>query len=746
MRPIWQVILGVVVLTALATPSYAGNRHTALRSSVDSGVFEAGDYRIEFEDGRRAQLTVTHVDEPDRAIWETRPGKSFIRSAQSYFHVEEHRGSFNIDEYNYRDLTRQKIEAIYQEYDQVVLLGTLRDYWGWNSAQFAMIFSESETGHLQFEIDVWDGSCWFWFCDESFNQIRLVYASEADEGFLGFGEQFTYDNLKGHRVGILAQEGGVSRGREPFATVLNLLSEGSAGDAYTSYAPVPHYLTTKNRSLFLENTEYSVFDMRDDREVEVRVQSPTMVGRILYGTNPMDLIEEFTEYSGRMKALPEWFGQGAVVGMQGGTDRLYEVWNQLQEYNTPIAAFWIQDWVGKRKTVIGSQLWWNWELDTDHYAGWNTMRADLENADIRLMGYINSFLVDPDGYKPWRRNLFQEALNDELVIYKDNGEPYFITNTDFDAAMLDLTNPTTQTWLKDVIKDEMIAAGFSGWMADFCEALPFDAVMHSGISGATYHNQYPVDWAQLNAEAIAEAGREGDIVFFNRAGFTRSPAYSTLFWEGDQMVTWDEQDGFKSAITGLITGGISGISLNHSDIGGYTSIEKFGFGLKREEDLLLRWMEANAFTAAFRTHEGNQPEANAQFYDNDTTLSHFAKFATVFALLASYRDSLMQEAENKGYPLVRHMYLENPEDPASLTAPYQWMLGSDLLVAPVVEKYTSERSVYLPAGTWVHLWTGETIQSGGMNITVHAPLGEPPVFYKQGAAVGFDLVNGLGLR
>ena len=128
------------------------------------------------------------------------------------------------------------------------------------------------------------------------------------------------------------------------------------------------------------------------------------------------------------------------------------------------------------------------------------------------------------------------------------------------------------------------------------------------------------------------------------------------------MVTWDEQDGFKSAITGLITGGISGISLNHSDIGGYTSIEKFGFGLMREEDLLLRWMEANAFTAAFRTHEGNQPEANAQFYDNSTTLSHFAKFATVFALLASYRE--LDGSRDQRLSFGPCMYLENPEDPA----------------------------------------------------------------------------------
>lgn len=745
MKRIWQSILGFLLVGAIAMPAQAGFRRDVLRSSLDTQVYEAGDFRIEFRNEHKAQVVVTHVDEPSRVLWSTIPGKSFLRTAQSSFHVEEHRGSFNIDEYNYRNLKNQKVEAIYQEYDQVVILGTLKDRWRWNRAQFAMVFHESENGHLQFQVDVWDGSCWFWFCEDSFNQTRLVYTSEPDEDFLGFGEQFTYDNLKGHRVGILAQEGGVSRGRQPFAAILNLLSEGSAGDDYTSYAPVPHYLTTKNRSLFLENTEYSVFDMRNPHEVEVRVQSPTMVGRILYGTGPLDLIEKYTSYSGRMKVLPDWIGSGAIVGMQGGTDRLYEVWEQLQEYNTPIAAFWIQDWVGKRKTVIGSQLWWNWELDNDHYAGWDEMRSDLEDADIRLMGYINSFLVDPDGFKPWTRNLFQEALNDELVIYKDNGEPYFITNTDFDAAMLDLTNPATQSWLKGVIQDEMIEAGFSGWMADFCEALPFDAVLHSGISGATYHNQYPVDWAKLNSEAIAEAGREGDIVFFNRAGFTRSPAYSTLFWEGDQMVTWDKQDGLKSAITGLVTGGISGISLNHSDIGGYTSIEKFGFGIKREEDLLLRWMEANAFTAAFRTHEGNQPEANAQFYDNDTTLSHFAKFATVFALLASYRKELMQDAQNKGYPLVRHMYLEYPEDPKSLRAPYQWMLGEDLLVAPIVEKYTSSRDVYLPAGSWVHLWTGEAVESSGMTMRVHAPVGEPPVFFKAGAQVGADLTEGLGL-
>ena len=78
---------------------------------------------------------------------------------------------------------------------------------------------------------------------------------------------------------------------------------------------------------------------------------------------------------------------------------------------------------------------------------------------------------------------------------------------------------------------------------------------------------------QVNREAIREAGREEDIVFFNRSGYIQSPRYSTLFWVGDQLVDWDEHDGIKSAVTGLLTSGLSGYSLEHSDIGGYTAID-----------------------------------------------------------------------------------------------------------------------------------------------------------------------------
>ena len=183
---------------------------------------------------------------------------------------------------------------------------------------------------------------------------------------------------------------------------------------------MPHYLTNQNRSLFLENYEYSVFDLRKENSVSIRVFSNTMRGQILYGKSILDLIERFTEYSGRMKALPDWLNNGAIVGLQGGTSTIKKIHEQL-------------------------------------------------------------------------------------------------------------------------------------WMADFGEALPFTGVIKGSLSASSYHNQYCEEWARLNQEVTRESGQT-DLIYFNRSGFTKSPGYNQLFWEGDQTTTWDEYDGFKSALQGLIGG------------------------------------------------------------------------------------------------------------------------------------------------------------------------------------------------
>ena len=72
--------------------------------------------------------------------------------------------------------------------------------------------------------------------------------------------------------------------------------------------------------------------------------------------------------------MPEWILSGAVVGLQGGTDKVLDAYDELEALGTPVAAVWLQDWVGQRETNFGIQLWWNWELDEDHYPGWDQLR------------------------------------------------------------------------------------------------------------------------------------------------------------------------------------------------------------------------------------------------------------------------------------------------------------------------------------------------------------------------------------
>ena len=413
----------------------------------------------------------------------------------------------------------------------------------------------------------------------------------------------------------------------------------------------------------------------------------------------------------------------------------------------------MQDWVGRRITSFGSQLWWNWELDDESYTRWrwdweldeergyvqeNTLREQLEDENIRLMTYVNPYLVDVSGKGSYRRNMFGEAADAGYLVENQLGDPYEIEITDFSAAPLDPTSPGARDWIKSILRGKIELLGISGWMADFGEGLPYDAVLSSGESAASYHNRYAEEWARLNREAIREAGHEDDAVFFSRSGYTRSPRYSTLFWLGDQLVSWDRHDGIKTAVTGLLSSGISGYSLNHSDTGGYTAVSSSIKNYHRSRELLLRWIELSAFNVVFRTHEGNKPEVNHQIYSDDETLQHFSRFAKVYRAWKPYRLELVAEASRTGLPVVRHPFLHHWDDPEARRLEYQFMVGPDLMVAPVLDPGRKTVRLYLPRGRWVHLWSDETHGSPkrGVYLKVDAPVGKPAVFYREGSEAG----------
>jgi len=711
-------------------------------TAIPSRDYRIGEFILSWSTANGGSINIQHIARPSKSLWSTLPGVGFVAAARGREAVKESRGYFSIRDELKSVCDRQSIEGIVVDSGDLIVEGHVECADGDEQIGYTLVFSAFSSNQIRFSLSLSLSDF-----GNQHNRIYLTYASNANEHFFGFGEQLTHFDLKGKRVPVFVTEPGIGRGEQPTTFLLNLL--GNAGGTwYTTSVSVPHYLTNEMRSVFLENYEYTIFDMRRDDRVQIKLFSDNMSGNILYGETPSQLIKEYTNSSGRMRSLPEWVHDGAVVGMQGGTERVRDIYEQLNQLKTPIAAFWLQDWVGQRSTLggIGKQLWWNWELDDVLYFEWDDLRTNLGQDDIKLLVYVNPFLVDVSEKKYHDRNLFEEAKEKGYLVKDANNEPYLVKNTDFSAAMIDLTNPDAYDWMKGIIQEEIIDIGAYGWMADFGEALPYDARLYSGESAFAYHNQYPEDWARLNREAIEESGYGNEILFFTRSGYRNSPRYSTLFWLGDQLVSWDEHDGIKTAVTGLLSSGLSGFSFNHSDIGGYTTISTPVLTRRRSKELILRWMELNAFTSVYRTHEGFLPEANYQFYSDAETLEHFSKFAKVYKAWSFYRKQLASEAADTGLPVVRHPFVHYPTESIFYEMSYQqFMVGSEFMVVPVLDPGKDAVEAYLPPGHWVHLWSGELFGSLDQvtNVTVSAPLGEPGVFYKEKSDVATQFVTNL---
>ncbi|MDE2356672.1 MAG: alpha-glucosidase [Alphaproteobacteria bacterium] len=554
------------------------------------------------------------------------------------------------------------------------------------------------------------------------NRLWLRIAARAGEHVFGGGEQMSYFDMRGRRFPLWTSEPGVGRDK---STQITFEADKShmGGDYYCTNYPQPTYVSSDRYALHVETTAYSAFDFRHDAFHEIEVWAIPERIEIVVRDDFLGLVEALSARFGRPPPLPDWVLEGAIIGLKEGAGSFARL-KRYQEAGVAVSGLWCEDWTGIRQTSFGRRLYWDWRWSAARYPDLPGEIARLAKEGVRFLGYVNPYLCIDGSLYPLARD------RGFLALRPDTDEPYIVDFGEFECGIVDFTNPAASDWFaEEVIGREMLDLGLAGWMADFGEYLPHDVRLASGLDGLLAHNAWPTLWAEVNARAVASRGRTGDALFFMRAGFTGVSAYCPLLWAGDQSVDFTRHDGLPSVICGALSSGLLGNAYHHSDVGGYTSL----FGNVRTAELIMRWAEMAAFTSVMRTHEGNRPDQNLQVDQDPTVLAHFARMSRVYRALGPYLRALRQEAVSRGLPLQRPLFLHFPDDPRAFTIQSAYLLGPDLLAAPVLEAGREDWSVYLPSGAdWIHLWSGAR-HTGGAEVLIAAPLGYPPVFIRDGS-------------
>ena len=570
--------------------------------------------------------------------------------------------------------------------------------------------------------------------------MGMGFEAPPKERYLGFGERSNAVDQTGGAVESYVADGPYQAEEYPFLAAFVPPWGLRDGRPDATYFPIPWLLSSAGYGVLVDNPQTSLHRLRSANagawSVEVQNAPSGELGaelappvdrlqlRFFAGPRPADALRRLTAAVGRQpRAAAPW---------------VYGPWYQAGDPVEELAALRAAD-----APVSVLQTYTHYLPCGDQETAAERARvAEAHRAGVAITTYFNPMVCTnyAAAYAPARS---AGALTTNAL-----GEPYvYRYGADVDdlfvVSQYDFYKPEGRSQFAARL-GEAIADGYDGWMEDFGEYTPLDSVSGDGIDGARAHNEYARRYHCAAWDAVREQPRP--IVRYQRSGWTGSARCAQVVWGGDPTTGWDF-DGLRSALTQALSAGLSGVGIWGSDIGGF-------FALGQNElspELLKRWVQFGAVSGVMRTQRNGvavPPRDRPQVSDPDQ-IANWRRYAKLHTQLYPYLLAAQEDYRRLGLPLMRHLLLHYPTDARAAAADDEFLLGPDLLAAPVLTPGATEREVYLPPGRWVDLWRSArymqrsgglrlaktNVRRGGSVATLPAPLDELPLLVRAGAVL-----------
>ena len=490
-------------------------------------------------------------------------------------------------------------------------------------------------------------------------RINPVFTLTADEMIFGCGESATGLNKVGQKVNLFVTD-----------------PQGPETDQM--YKPIPFFMSNRGYGMFMHTSAPVTCDFGATYiGLNKMFMGDENLDLFVFFGEPKDILDEYTDLVGKPGMPPLWsFGTWMSRITYFSEKEGYDVAANIRKNKYPC-------------DVIHFDTGWfdvDWQCDykfsENRFQNPQQMLKDLKSQGFHVCLWQLPYFTPKNRY-------FPELIKKDMYVKNGNGElPY-------EDVVLDFSNPETVDWYQNKLAG-LLNIGVSAIKVDFGEAAPLNGIYASGKSGWYEHNLYPVRYDMAVSEITRKLHNEN--IMWARAAWAGSQRYP-LHWGGDAATT---NTGMLGTLRAGLSFGLSGFSFWSHDMGGFVK--------STPEDLYCRWLPFGFLTSHTRAH--GAPPTEPWLYDSKRVQDVFRKSAEMKYRLMPYVYAQAKECTEKGLPMLRALFVEFPDDPGAWKVDDEYLFGSQILVAPLLESGITGRTVYLPEGKWIDYQT-EKVYEGG---------------------------------